>query len=335
MGGLDRDARLRVRAGRRDRGRDRRVRAARPGRDCSRRSPPARRPLRPGASARCSATSRRRARWRRQRALLLGGAPAPLAYAFAAVAATAVTLTRPTQAALLPGLARSPEELTASNVVSGWIESVAMLVAPAAAGVLLALGSPGRGVRGHGGARARAARSSCFRSEGPPAAARGSPARGGIDRARRGRRTPARRRCSGRSTSSSAHSTCSSSCSRSACSTSAGRGAGYLNAAFGAGGTLGIAATVALVGRRRIALPLAVGGLAFSLAFVLLAIWPTSAGAFALLVLAGAGRSAARRRRADCSCSARSRAQVSRIFGVARRPLDGRPRASALCSCRR
>jgi hypothetical protein len=70
-----------------------------------------------------------------------------------------------------------------------------------------------------------------------------------------------------------------------------GSGAGYLNAAFGAGGTVGIAATVALVGRRRVSPALALGAAALSFAFILIGIWPTIVSTFLLLVLAGAGRS--------------------------------------------
>ncbi len=59
-------------------------------------------------------------------------------YGLALVYAVAVPAYRPVQSALLPGLARTPEQLTASNVVVSLLEGLGNLVGPVIAGVLLA-----------------------------------------------------------------------------------------------------------------------------------------------------------------------------------------------------
>jgi len=64
----------------------------------------------------------------------------PLAVYVAAVLATLTsTAFRPAQAAIIPRLARHPDELTAANVASSTIESLASFLGPAIAGVLLAV----------------------------------------------------------------------------------------------------------------------------------------------------------------------------------------------------
>jgi len=53
---------------------------------------------------------------------------------------------RPAQNALLPWLARTPEELTAANVLSSLLEGIAVFVGPALVGLVLAVSSPGAAV---------------------------------------------------------------------------------------------------------------------------------------------------------------------------------------------
>jgi hypothetical protein len=62
------------------------------------------------------------------------------AYVAAVCAATAVTTTRPAQATVIPSLAVTAHQLTAANVVVGWVESVSIAASGLLAGVLIAAG---------------------------------------------------------------------------------------------------------------------------------------------------------------------------------------------------
>lgn len=228
---------------------------------------------------------------------LFASAPLPVAYMLAAVAASATTITRPAKAVLVPSLVRNMDELTAMNVVSGWTESVSLLVAPAVAGVLLAASGPGMVFAVMAGvALASAALTRPLR--GAPGGAANEDEGGSLAQAGAGfrmvAREPAARLVVGVLGAQFLligaldvlfvvlavdvlH--------------LGGSGAGYLNAAFGAGGVIGIAATVVLVGRSRLAPPLAAAALAWSLAFLVLGLWGNTLGAFLLLAVAGTARS--------------------------------------------
>ena len=74
-------------------------------------------------------------------ACVLTHAPAGIVYALAAAVAVIGTAFQPAQSALLPSLARTPEELTAANVSSSSLESLGFCVGPALGGVLLSVTS--------------------------------------------------------------------------------------------------------------------------------------------------------------------------------------------------
>jgi MFS family permease len=73
--------------------------------------------------------------------LVMSGAPPLTVYLAIAVSALAGTGFEPAKAALLPTLARTPEQLTAANALSATIESAALTVGPALGGLLLAIAS--------------------------------------------------------------------------------------------------------------------------------------------------------------------------------------------------
>lgn len=74
--------------------------------------------------------------------LLAAGAPPAVVIGLVAVKSAVAAWFRPAKAALVPALARRPEELTAMNVVSGMIENAGMFGGPALGGLLLTVSSP-------------------------------------------------------------------------------------------------------------------------------------------------------------------------------------------------
>jgi MFS family permease len=224
--------------------------------------------------------------------VLLAGGPALAAYALAAAAATAVTITRPAQAVLTPSLARTPEELTAANVVSGWIESLSVLGAPALAGVLLGLGGVGTVFAVMAGFALGAALL-VLPVRGPAPAGGETALAGTLEGLRVVAREPGPRALvwllGVESLAIGALDVLYVVFAVGVLNRS-GSTAGYLNAAFGAGGVAGIAVTVALVGRRRLAPTLLAGLVLWAVALAVLAVTPSLLAALLLLAAAGVGR---------------------------------------------
>jgi len=104
------------------------------------------------------------------------GAPAGVVYALAGLMGLLQSTFRPTQAALLPLLARSPDELTAANLVLTTIESVGVFAGPAIGGLLLAVTAPTRSSRSPGSSFSWPR--SCWWACGPDPALRPSTSRG-------------------------------------------------------------------------------------------------------------------------------------------------------------
>ena len=232
-------------------------------------------------------------------------------------------MTRPAQAALVPALARTPEELTAANVVSGWIESVSVLVAPARAGVLLAVAGAGLGLRRDGGGRARSA--ALLVAPGRGAAGDGATAARRVEDALAGFRVVAREPGGAR-----ARLRCSAGqyvaigaldvlyvVLAVAVARPRRTGAGYLNAAFGAGGV----ARHRGDGRARRAQPADAAARRSGLVVWARGLRRCSApgrdrGALAAARRRRRGPQPARRRRAHAAAAHGSADVLARVFGV-------------------
>jgi MFS family permease len=75
-------------------------------------------------------------------AVLVADGPPWLVYALAACVSLTASMVRPMLSALLPQLARTPEELTSANLVLTTIESSGIFLGPALGGILLAATNP-------------------------------------------------------------------------------------------------------------------------------------------------------------------------------------------------
>ena len=226
---------------------------------------------------------------------ILTDAPVPFVYAGAVVAATAVTITRPAQAVIVPSLARSAEELTATNVVSSWVEGGGVLAASALTGVLLVVA----GVDLVFALMAGVVLVSALLMTGvdgpePAASEAGAGGRSEVLAGFGALREHSHLRLlmgllMGEFLIWGAMDVLFVVLALDVLALGQGW-VGYLNAAFGAGGIIGGVAAMALVGRLRLAPPIATGVLAFGGALVLIALWPSALAAVVLLVLSGAGR---------------------------------------------
>jgi MFS family permease len=232
--------------------------------------------------------------------LLLVDAPAWIVYLAAAVAASSITLTRPIQAAILPSISRTPSELTAANVAAGGIATASMLVGPALAGLALALTGSAtvflgaalvetvsailvRGIQPVAGDAIPERQVAGWRSALPDAV-------DGLRLLVRERRPRAVLSVLG------------------AAAVLWGAldvfivvlaldvlalgesGVGFLNAALGAGGLLGAALSVSLVGRRGLAAPLGFGLLLWTLPLAGIGLLSSAPAAATMLAVAGIGR---------------------------------------------
>lgn len=216
-------------------------------------------------------------------------------FAVAGLEGVLAVLKRPTTMALLPALARSPEELVASNAVTSSGEAVGVLVGPAIGALLLALGGVGLGLGAP--AVAFAVASVTVASIGtpiipPPAATTGTRAAlrallGGFG-ALRG--YPSAGLLVGLFSTQTFVRGLLTILLVAAAIELLGlgqAGVGYLNSAIGAGGLIGAVAVMAVVGRRRMggAVSLALAGWGLPIALVGLA--PATWLAFPLLGVVG------------------------------------------------
>lgn len=263
-------------------------------------------------------------------AALFAGAPVLAVYVLAACANSSITLTRPIQAAILPSLARTPAELTAANVIAGTIESIAILAGPAIAGVMLQAIGPGAVYA----ASAAVSLVSAALVAGLPRTARRERGTHGGVASRRGLRGALAEAGAGFPMLAREERPRSVVVLLGSASVLFGAldvllvvlaiellsmgqsGVGFLNAALGAGGIVGAAIAVLLVGRPRLAIPFGAGLLLWGAALAAVGLLPLPLVAVSLLAIAGMGRAVMDVAGHTLLQRVAPDALLSRVFGV-------------------
>jgi hypothetical protein len=247
------------------------------------------------------------------------GVPDIVVFVLAPLTSLSLTVTRPAQAALLPAIVRTPEELTAANVMTGWTEGAASLVGPTVVGALLAWRGAGLAVAATAAMTAVSALLVATLVGPAAAVSPGARAAGGLDdsgtedQAGLGRDAGGLLSSLGLGVRSNLALARRNETTRvllvlhtfyyalvgaldllcvvlavSILHIGAG-GAGYLNASLGGGALLAGLVTAFLVGRRHLANTLTVSLLAAVAALAVLGVFPSVAGAFVLVACVGLG----------------------------------------------
>jgi hypothetical protein len=231
---------------------------------------------------------------------LLSDAPPVVSYVLGALTAMLLVVTHSAHAVVSPGLARTAEQLVALNAVTLWMISLGVVLAPAAAGLILEVGTPGAVyAAGAGCLVGSAVLVAPLRNLVPPLApGADATAHGALQQVAEG-----------------AHMLARSSAPREVITVFAttyfvvgaidvlavvlaietfelgSSGAAYLTATHGAGAVLGAVASLALVGRSRLARFMLGATLLAACAFVLLGFVTTVLIAFVVAVITGISRS--------------------------------------------
>ena len=224
-------------------------------------------------------------------------APAFLVYAIAGLVGVAATAFRPAEAALIPSLARTPEELTAANVAASTIESVGIFGGPALGGLLLAASGPGLVfIVTAATVLWSAALVAGIRPVAETEKETGEGAVSILDELLAGFRTIARERRLRLLVALFSAQTFVDGMLNVLIGVIALKlrdtgksGVGFLNSAVGIGGLLGALAAAALVGRGRQAADFGLGIFIWGVPIALVAVWPNQAFVLVLLAVVGIG----------------------------------------------